>query len=184
MNGNNYYVIFAGTGNESEAKRLIRKSLDTDLCPNVFYPQKKMKKKIRGQEVEYTSPLIPGYIFLRTDRVQELYQKLRDAHVFHRILGVREEGEDEIFFYNLTDSETDWVRKRMGRSREMGDDDPVIELSQIRFREDKSIEIVSGPLLEYSGHIQKINVHGRWANVRTVFFGREMDLHFGIEIVE
>ncbi len=176
-----YYVIFTGTGNESLAEQLIKK-YGSEFCDACYCPTVKYKKKIRGKEVLLYKKLIPGYIFIRTDNVDALYKALREAHVFHSIMNT-ERTEESIEFYSLTEEEVEWLRQIMGNPKSMREAKPVIELSQIGFGENDQVQILSGPLKDYTGTIKKIDLHRRIAQVEVEFMNRKTILYLGIELV-
>ena len=56
-------------------------------------------------------------------------------------------------------------------------------MSQVAVGEGRQVRILSGPLKNLEGKIQKINLHKRIAIVETEFMGNRSLLHLGIEIV-
>jgi transcriptional antiterminator NusG len=177
-----YYVIFTGTGNEKLAEQLIEK-YGSEFCNACYCPTVKYKKKIRGREILLYKKLLPGYVFISTEDVDALYKKLREAHVFHKIMET-DRKDDSIDFYSLTDSEVQWLHQIMGNPEEMQEAVPAIELSQIGFDENDEVIIISGPLKDYSGIIKKIDLHRRIAQVEVEFMKRKTVLYLGIELVE
>ena len=178
-----YYVIYVSSGNESNAQGLIHKMISSELYSDCFYPVRLMKKKLRGKWTIIHERLIPGYIFIESENASELYKELRGIPMFLRMLG-KEESDDDIDIYPLSDNEVSWLNKLSGRDDRTSKKEHVVELSQVGFDENDEIVIISGPLLGMKGQIKKINLHKRIAEVEVDFMNQKIVVHVGIEIIE
>ena len=65
------YVIYTGVGREQQVKKLIDRTVPRELYTRCFYPYRHMRKKIAGSWADIYEWLIPGYLFVITDRVAE-----------------------------------------------------------------------------------------------------------------
>lgn len=178
-----YYVIYVSSGNESKAQGLINKMISSDLYSDCFYPIRVMKKKLRGKWTIVHERLIPGYIFIESENASELYKELRSIPMFLRILG-KEESDDDVEIYPLSEKEVSWLNKLSGRNDNANKKEYEVGLSQVGFDENDEIVIISGPLLGMKGQIKKINLHKRIAEVEVDFMNQKTVVHVGIEIIE
>lgn len=178
-----YYVIYVSSGNESKAQGLIHKMISSELYSDCFYPVRLMKKKIRGKWSIIHERLIPGYIFIESDNANKLYKELRSIPMFLRMLG-KEETDEDIDIYPLSENEVSWLNKLSGRDDRTSKKEHVVELSQVGFDENDQVIVMSGPLLGMKGQIKKINLHKRIAEVEVDFMNQKAVVHVGIEIIE
>ena len=178
-----YYVIYVNARNESGAKELIGRYIPDSLYSDCFYPVRLMKKKLRGKWTIVHERLIPGYIFIESDDVKSLYKELRKLPMFLRLLG-KEESEEDIDIYPLSEEEVNWLKTLTGNKDKSSDDNHEVGLSQVGFDENDNVIIMSGPLLGMQGQIKKINLHKRIAEVEVEFMNQKTIIHLGIEILE
>lgn len=189
-----FYVVQVAPGMEDRTESLIRKSVESRLYNRCFHPMRHVKKKFHGQWKNLHEKLLPGYVFIQSGAIRELYRELQCIPTLTKVL-----GRDENWFCALREQEVAWLemllqaeqkaecgQKTQTVSRENGGDriDNVVEigLSQIQADGD-TITILSGPLKNMEGYIRKINLHRRIAEVEVDFMGRKTVIHLGIEMV-
>ena len=177
-----YYVIYVNARNESGAKELIGRYIPDSLYSDCFYPVRLMKKKLRGRWTIVHERLIPGYIFIESDDVKSLYKELRKLPMFLRLLG-KEESEEDIDIYPLSDEEVRWL-KVLSQGKDTKENKHLIELSRVGFDENDEIIVLDGPLLGLQGKIKKINLHKRVAEVELKFMNQDVIFFLGIDIIE
>lgn len=164
---------------EDKVEEQIRIIVEKGLYKECFHPIRRVKKKIRGEWKELREKLLPGYVFITSDDVRELYQKLRYVPAFTKMLGKDGEG-----FIPLSDHEVDWLERITGDDASDGNNSSKeVELSQVSASEDDVITILSGPLKNMEGCIKKIDLHRRIAKVEVDFMNRKTVIHLGIEMV-
>ena len=169
-----YYVLQVASGMEDKVEEQIRVMVEKDLYGLCFHPIRHMKKKIRGEWKELREKLLPGYVFITSDDVRELYLKLKYVPAFTKML-----GKDSEEFIPLPKHEVEWLKKITGSA----DNNMEIGLSQVSVSEDDVITILSGPLKGMEGYIKKIDLHRRVAKVEVDFMNRKTVIHLGIEMV-
>ena len=177
-----YYVVYVGSGNESDAVKAILNNTGREICSECFYPVRMQKKKVRGLWQVIRDVLLPGYVFIRTDDIKSLYIALREKHVYHKVLG-HSEMEQSSEFYALTKPEEMWLKTLMGGAENIDSENPIIDISQVGFDENDKVKVLSGPLLGMQGMVKKINLHRRVAEVEIDFMNRKTTVYLGIEIV-
>lgn len=169
-----YYVLQVAAGTEDRVEEQIHMMVKKGLYDRCFHPMRHMKKKIRGEWREIHEKLLPGYIFITSDRVKDLYLELRQVLLVTKLL-----GKDGEYFAALSDCEIAWLEKITGTAYGTSE----AELSQISISENDAVTILSGPLKNVEGQIRKINLHRRIAEVEVQFMNRKTIIHLGIEMV-
>ena len=168
-----WYVMQVMSRQEGQTVKMMEQSLSSEILTRCLLPMRRRKKKYHGEWQEVTEKLFPGYVFLVTDTPQLLYDELKTIPAFTKLLGSCEEP-----FTPLSEPDVQFLKKLQGENgtQETG-------LSQVAVGEGRQVRIISGPLKNLEGKIQKINLHKRIAIVETEFMGNKSLLHLGIEIV-
>ena len=190
------YVIYTGVGREHAVKKLIDRTVPHELYVRCFYPFRHLRKKIAGNWADIYEWLIPGYLFVITDRVAEFSVALRGVSRngrFVRLLGGDRVagGNADAAFTPVDPAEEAWLRRMLGDrwfdidpDRDLYDDGSAIaELSSIDFDENDRVRILSGPLINFSGNVRRIDLHRRLAEVEVPFMGTVQRLRLGVEIL-
>lgn len=172
-----YYVMQVAPGEEYKTELLIRERVIDSLYDNCFHPIRHVRKKFHGEWKDVYEKLLPGYVFIISDFVQELYLELRRIPVLTKVL-----GKDGEFFSSLNENEVQWLRELMGPGKQ-GQDVGEVALSQV-FMEQDTVKILSGPLKYMEGRIKKVHLHRRVAEVEVDFMNRKTQIYLGIEIIE
>ncbi len=197
-----YYVLQVAPGTEERTERLIRGQVRNRVYGRCFHPMRHVRKKFRGEWRDFHEKLLPGYVFITSESVRELYQELRQVPVLTKMLG--KEGE---CFAALQEKEEIWlksllhlyewentgtlvtgkvtVRAEQKTERRNEEENVVAEigLSQIS-AEEKGITILSGPLKKMEGTVKKFYLHKRLAAVEIELMGKKMEIYLGIELVK
>lgn len=160
---------------ESCTELHIRKTIPEDLYISCFHPIRHVKKKFHGQWKEMQEKLLPGYVFLKSERISELYPEIMGLPMLTKLL-----GRDRKHFAALPENEALWLDRIMSG----GDTgNGVVSISQINVNENDEITILSGPLKNMEGLIKKIHLHKRIAEIEVDFMNRKTVIHLGIEIL-
>lgn len=173
-----YYVIQVEPKKEKDTEICIAKRIPHELYFSCFHPVRHVKKKFHGEWKDKLEKLLPGYVFISSEKAEELYLALKSVPMLTKLL-----GRDLEFFTALTEREAEWLETLIPIGQE-SDMIGEISLSQIEVDENDEIKILSGPLQDMAGRIKRINLHRRIAEVEVEFMGRMIILHLGIEMVE
>ena len=169
-----HYVLQVTTGTEDKVEEQVRVVVGDTLYDSCFHPMRRVKKKFRGEWKEVHEKLLPGYVFITSNCIKDLYQELRCVPAFTKLL-----GKDEEQFIPLPDHEVEWLERIM----DSPDQGMEVQLSQVSVSEDDEITILSGPLKNMEGCIKKIDLHRRIAKVEVDFMNRKTVIYLGIEMV-
>lgn len=159
-------------GEEARTEALIAARVDGGLYGRCFHPLRHVRKKFHGEWKDCHEKLIPGYVFVTSGCIEKLYQKLKRVPALTKILGYSD-GE---LFIPLAAGEAEWLEKVTADGTE-------VLLSQVAVSEGDAVKVLGGPLKNMEGHIKKINLHRRIAEVEVNFMGRRTVIHMGIELV-
>lgn len=172
-----YYVMQVAPGKEDDIELYIRERVPEELYSSCFHPVRHVRKKFRGEWKDRHEKLLPGYVFINSEEVYELYLALRRIPMMTKLL-----GWEKAFITALNVQETAWL-ERIVTVGQGGRVDAEVQLSQIEVNERDEVKILSGPLQNMAGMIKRINLHKRIAEVEVEFMGRKTVIYLGIEMV-
>lgn len=165
-----WYVVQVKGGAEQKAIALIEIHAGDDVVKECFTPLYEKMVKFRGEWKTWLMPLLPGYIIVVTDEVNQLCAELKRIPAFTRILG------DESGFIPLSQPEMSWIRAFTEKG------DRVIGMSEGIIEGDEII-VLRGPLMGHTAWIESVNRHKRLAYLRMNMFGRVITTKCGLSIV-
>ena len=170
-----YYVIQVKTGKEQEAIDNIRKFKKSDVDFDVFSPYRKELRKYGNEFKEVIVRCFPGYIFVETDDIKELFYDLYWVPGFTKILG-REGLTDN--FLPLTEDESRMIDILYSKNTNR-----ITEISDIEVNEGDEISILDGPLMGMKTKIVKVDLHKRKVRVALTLCHKHIEVDVGINIV-
>lgn len=164
-----WYVVQVRSGTEDSIVLQCSRKIEKDILERCFIPYYEEKKRIRGEWTVQKKILFPGYVFVVTERLDELYEALKKVNGLTKLIGTGKE------IVPLTEEEKNFLI-------ELGGDRQVVEMSE-GIIEDSRAKVLSGPLQGKEGLIKKIDRHKRKAWLEIVMFGRMQRVEVGLEIV-
>lgn len=165
-----WYVVQVRTGTEENIRIQCQKRIPENILTRCFIPYYEEKKRMRGEWVTLKKVLFPGYVFMVTDDLEELYLQLIDVTGLTRLLGTGDE------IVPLTSEEEEFLRR-------MGGEEQVVHMSE-GIIEGAQVHVTDGPLQGMEGYIRKIDRHKRKAYLEVSMFGRIQSVQIGLEIVK
>ena len=171
-----YYVIQVKTGKEEKTMLDIIKNNHSD-DPNfeVFSPFRKALRKYKGVQKEIIERCFPGYIFVSTNNVEQLFIDLYWTPGYERLLG------READTYNFGPLDKD--ESRMIDILYSSENNRVTEISNISVKEGQTIKVLDGPLVGLETQIKKVDLHKRTVKVEFMLCGRLVSANVGINII-
>ena len=164
-----WYVIQVATGKEEQILAMIKKYGVQRYLRECFSPRYERRRKHLGQWRQEEAILFPGYIFVISDEVEELYQSLKHIPELTKILGVGEKWTP------MTREDIEVVEMLSGRER-------VVRFSE-GYIVGSKVVVKKGPLQGMEGTIRRIDRHKRRAYLEIPMFGRVLNAQVGLEIV-
>lgn len=165
-----WYVVQVRTGTEESIKIQCERTVPDSILERCFIPYYEERRRRRGSWTTIKRILFPGYVFVTTEDIEELYQQLKHVLGLTKILG---SGE---VIVPLSDDEVNLMKRLGGEEQLVGMSEGIIEGGQVR--------IYDGPLQGMEGHVKKIDRHKRKAWLEIKMFGRMQMVQAGLEIVE
>ncbi len=164
-----WYVVQVRTGTEESILLQCQRKVSTTVLERCFIPYYEEKKRFQGKWTTQKKVLFPGYVFVITETIEELYQQLKTIVGLTKLLGT---GEDIV---PLSEREVNFLRSFGGEKQVVEMSEGIIEQSQII--------ITSGPLEGREALIKRIDRHKRKAYLEMEMFGRMQMVEVGLEIV-
>lgn len=165
-----WYVMQVRTGSEENTLIHCKKNIPATILESCFIPYYEEKKRFGGQWKTLKKILFPGYLFVVSNDVEQLYLNLKTVQGLTKLIGA---GTDII---PLSDREIEFLQS-------FGGENQVVEMSQGIIEGDR-IVIQSGPLMGKEGLIRKIDRHKRKAWLELEMFGRLQKVEIGLEITK
>ena len=162
-------AVHVGDRDEARMERFITGLLPASWNTRCFSLTRSRRKKFGGQWQTIEEKLLPGYLFLVTDKPEAVYRELK------KIPEPRMLFSNEEYISTLQEKEA-YVMERItdGKGR--------VAVSGVRIAEDGGIVCLWGPLRKVEGRIRKVDLHRRVAEVEAEFMGERQVLYLGIEI--
>lgn len=165
-----WYVLQVRTGTEENIRLQCQHKIAEAVLERCFIPYYEEKKRIWGNWELQKKVLFPGYVFVVTEKLEKLYEALKDVIGLTKLIGTGQE------IVPITDEERQFLVS-------FGGEDQIVEMSEGIIEQSKVI-VTSGPLRGKEGYIKKIDRHKRKAWLEVPMFGRVQDVQVGLEIVE
>lgn len=165
-----WYVIQTRTGQERKIKTIIENTLSPEVysdCKIIYY---EMMRKYQGKWHAEKRAMFPGYLFVESDDVEELFHQLRRIPELTKLLGY---GKDIVA---ISKEEEEFLRRITG-----GDD--TVEMSY-GVQEGDRVVVNEGCLVGLESIIRKIDRHKRRAFIDVEILGVTRQVEIGLEIVE
>lgn len=159
------------SGKESQMESFVANLLPDELEARCFHLTRYRCKKYGGKWQTVQEDILPGYVFIKTDKPEQVHRELKKAEKPGVLWGSEE------YVATLERGEADLMERIAGDHEKPGE----IALSQIMLEEDGRVKILSGPLLQVEDMIKKIDLHRRVAEIEADFMGQKKVLYLGIE---
>lgn len=164
-----WYVLQVMSGREADLRELLFCCFDRELLQDCFYPTYEASFKRGGVRRVVQRRLFPGYLFLVTEDIQAVEQRLKGIPEMTRVLKVGQEviplrAEEQAFLEQHLNGEHVLP---MSRGYQAGDE----------------ICITEGAFAGYRGRLKAVDRHNRYGVIGLEMFGRNVDMQFGLEVV-
>ena len=164
-----WYVIQVMVGEEQKTVdmcKIIVKGIDNH---EFFVPESDRMKRFHGEWHKIRRPMFPGYVFISTDMVDDLYEELRKVPKLTKLLG--------------TDHTVTPISEREEKLiKSMTNKQHIAEMS-IGYIEGDKLVIQEGPLVGMEAFVKKIDRHKRIAILTVTMFGNSTDVTMGLEVL-
>lgn len=165
-----WYAVQVYTGQEQKTLKICESYMENDSFVQFFCPKYEASYKRKGVRRVVRRVLFPGYIFLDTEQIEEVYLQLKRFPEFTKVLTV---GKECI---PLTEPEKNFIKKH-------GNAEYIFEMSR-GYIEGDEIIITEGAFAGYEGKLKHVDRHNRYGVIEVEMFGRITEMKFGLEIVK
>ena len=164
-----WYVIQVYTGTEEEICRQCRCKV-AEKDEDVFVLLAERMTKIRGQWTLITGRLFPGYVFVKTENIEDFFMRLRRIDAMTKVLRT---GED---MTPIHPEEESYLRL-------LGGDEHVVKYSE-GYLEGEKLIVTSGAMKNFRGTVKKVLRHKRLVVLEIPLMGRIVEVTVGLGIVK
>lgn len=165
-----WYVIQVRGGMEENIWQQCQSTISPPVLEKCFIPYYEQMKRYQGKWNKEKKILFPGYVFMVSDEVEELYFELKNVNGLTKILG----AGDEVI--SLNQEEVEFLKQ-------LGCEEQIVEVSE-GVIEGGNVVVTRGPLQGLEGCIRKIDRHKRVAYLGIEIMGRLVETQVGLDIVE
>ena len=170
MNSKKFYCIWVMTGTEDEYIKDVQPLLDAPLsqCRGQLYTFGKKMKLKKGKE--YIAPLFPSYVFLETDKINNI-RILQSGKGFIKVLP----NNNEIQPLNEDDTKLIVSILKYGT---------IIPIMRASFDVDDRIRILDGPFKGKEGLITAVNRRNKRVNFEVKLMNGVMVIGLTYELLQ
>ena len=165
-----WYVIQVRSGTEENIKIQCEKKVSQEIMKRCYIPYYEKMRRYKGAWHKEQRILFPGYVFVISDELEELFSGLKSVIGLTKLIGTGQE------IVPLTEQEAALIER-------LGNDNGLVELSQGIIQGGRTV-ITSGPLKGMEGCIRRIDRHKRTAQIEIELMGRVVEAQVGLEILE
>ena len=164
-----WYVIQVMVGEEKKTIEMCKVIVKDSEIHEFFVPESDRMKRFQGKWHKIRKPMFPGYVFISTEMIDELYEELRKVPKLTKVLG--------------TDHTVTPISQREERLiKSLTNKQHIAEMS-IGYIEGDKLVIQEGPLIGMEALVKKIDRHKRIAILTVTMFGNSTDVTMGLEVL-
>ena len=165
-----WYVIQTVTGREKTVKTLIENMVPAGLYEDIKIVYTERKKRYYGNWHLEKRPMFPGYLFIISDDVEELFLYLKKIPEMTKILGTGKE------LVPISESEEALIKRLSGDTGEV--------TMSYGIQEGDRVKVLEGSLAGLEYLITKVDRHKRKAYMEVELLGQKRTIEVGLEIVK
>lgn len=164
-NKKQWYVVNTYAGHENRVKENLLRRIESmglqDYLFQVIVAEEKEIEYKNGKEVEKTTNLFSGYLFVEMIMTDEAWYIVRNTPGVTGFIGSSGGGAKP---FPVAEEEMDNILRRLGMSNRN---------VQIDFKVGDRVRILSGAFANVEGTVEKLHDDSQIAVVLTILFGRE-----------
>lgn len=165
-----WYVMQVRAGTEESMREKCQKMIPDTILERCFTPYYEEERRIQKVWRTRKRILFPGYLFIVTEEIQEVYQYLNQIAGTAKIL-------------KAADMPMPLDREEADMLAVFGGEEQIIRMSR-GVIENQQLKILTGPLIGKEQYICKIDRHKRKAWLAISIFGSTQIVQVGLEITK
>ena len=168
-----YYALQVKTRAENKFIKLF-KALNPGIGFPIYFPQRRIDIRRKGQIRQTTAAVFPGYVFVEADSDEEILARqweFRRTEGFYRFLRSNQD------IAPLADRDLELVLHFIKNAG------PVAGRSRVYFNENSRIVVVDGPLLGLEGKIIKVDKRKGRAKIKLDLYDDSFAIDLAFEVI-
>ena len=168
-----YYALQVKTRAENKFIRLFR-AMHPEVGLPVYFPQRSIDIRRKGQIRQTTSAVFPGYVFVEAASDEEILARqwdFRRTEGFYRFLRSNQD------IAPLADRDLELVLHFIKKTG------PIAGRSRVFFNENSRIVVVEGPLLGLEGKIIKVDKRKGRAKIKLDLYDDTFAIDLAFEVI-
>ena len=169
-----WYVIQTVNGQEQQVCTWINQRMDQTLFERCFVPLYEDVWRKKGVGHISVRKTFAGYVFIKTDRPDEVYEELRKIPKLAIMLSdqLDQNKQKEKTFIPVSEEEEQFLRSIYT--------DGIMRVSYIEKNSNGRVTAIIGPLEQYQDYIIKLDLSHRRAVAEILLFGQMRRMKFGL----
>ena len=169
-----WYVIQTVNGQEEQVCTWINQRMDQTLFERCFVPLYEDVWRKEGVGHISVRKTFAGYVFIKTDRPDEVYEELRKIPKLAIMLSdqLDQSNQKEKTFIPVSEEEEQFLRSIYT--------DGIMRVSYIEKNSNGRVTAIIGPLEQYQDYIIKLDLSHRRAVAEILLFGQMRRMKFGL----
>ena len=170
-----WYVINVLSSYESKAADTIHRELNkkklASLVEEIFIPSEVVTRISKGKKVKVEKKFYPGYIFIKADMSEELWNIIKSVS---KVSGPLQAAGKPLI---VPDKEVENVKKQLESGVSISD-------LGVHFDVAESVKIVDGAFKSFIGVVEEVDADRHILKVSVSIFGRNTPVELGFNQVE
>jgi transcriptional antiterminator NusG len=171
---NKWYILNVMAGQEnkvaSDIKSLIARGGAGKYISEVLVPTKPVFKIKKGQKVQETQKLFPGYVFINANLGSEAYNLINSIPKVMGFLGGKNTPQP------VNDTKMQEVL-RLSSQQESDNKNTIFEIGE-------TLNIIEGPFESFSGIVEEFDAEKQKVKISVLIFGRATSVELDVNQVE
>jgi transcriptional antiterminator NusG len=169
-----WYILNVMAGQENKIAAEIKSmilhgNLDKNIV-DVLVPSKQIMKIKKGQKVQETQKLFPGYVFINANINSEAYNALNAIPKVIGFLGGKNTPEA------VSDAKMQDILKTSSEQ--------AVSSKHVIFEAGETLNVIEGPFESFSGVVEDFDVEKQKVKISILIFGRATSVELDINQVE
>ncbi len=173
-NKQKWYILNVMAGQENkiagEIKSMIMRGALGKNVVDALVPSKQVVKIKKGQKVQETQKLFPGYVFINADINSEAYNALNAIPKVIGFLGGKNSPEP------VSDAK---MQDILDTSKEQ-----AVSSKNIVFETGETLNVIEGPFESFSGVVEEFDSEKQKVKISILIFGRATSVELDVNQVE
>lgn len=164
-----WYVIQVVTGEEKKTIEICKHIINDNIKHEFFVPESDRMKRFRGEWHKIRKPMFPGYVFISSDNIEDVYEELKKVPKLTKIL------QTDTTITPISSKEENLIKNLTNNHH-------IAEMS-IGYIEGDRLIIEEGALVGMEAFVKRIDRHKRTAVLTVEMFGSKTDVTMGLEVL-